>query len=167
MFNSKNFQREIFCMWREISVEAGRFVKYNTHTIMLYWAIYPLIARFMWPTSGQHGDDRTQVCPMLATWNLLSRSLCRYALRRGAKRLCLSIAVSNDTTKGSRVYHLNLFINLVSALLVFLKFNPIVLLFLRYHKYRFASASTPMKWIRLVFRYMHGWFKSRFAKWQT
>ena len=32
----------------------------------------PLIARFMGPTSGPSGADRTQVSPMLAPWNLLS-----------------------------------------------------------------------------------------------
>ena len=31
-----------------------------------------LVARFMWPTLGPSGADRTQVGPMLATWTLLS-----------------------------------------------------------------------------------------------
>ena len=30
------------------------------------------IARFMWPTWGPHGSERTQVGPMLAPWTLLS-----------------------------------------------------------------------------------------------
>ena len=34
-----------------------------------------LIARFMGPTWGPPGDDRTQVGPMLATWTLLSGNL--------------------------------------------------------------------------------------------
>ena len=32
----------------------------------------PLIVRFMGPTWGPSGADRTQVCPMLAPWTLLS-----------------------------------------------------------------------------------------------
>ena len=35
-----------------------------------------LIARFMGPTWGPSGADRTQVGPMLAPWNLLSGVLC-------------------------------------------------------------------------------------------
>ena len=35
VFNSKNFQREIFGIRREISVDAGSFDKYNAHPIML------------------------------------------------------------------------------------------------------------------------------------
>ena len=34
--------------------------------------IYSLIARFMGPTWGPYGADRTQVGPMLAPWTLLS-----------------------------------------------------------------------------------------------
>ena len=33
------------------------------------------IARYMWPTWGQYGADRTQVGPMLAPWTLLSGSI--------------------------------------------------------------------------------------------
>ena len=36
-----------------------------------------LIARFMGPTRGPPGDDRTQVGPMLAPWNLLSGDISR------------------------------------------------------------------------------------------
>ena len=36
--------------------------------------ITPLIARFMGPTWGPSGADRTQVCPMLVPWTLLSGS---------------------------------------------------------------------------------------------
>ena len=39
------------------------------------WSMYPLIARFMGPTWGPSGADRTQVGPMLAPWNLLSGSI--------------------------------------------------------------------------------------------
>ena len=35
MFNSKNFQREIFCRSREIFVEAGSFDNYKALAIML------------------------------------------------------------------------------------------------------------------------------------
>ena len=34
--------------------------------------MHTLIARFMGPTRGPHGADRTQVGPMLAPWTLLS-----------------------------------------------------------------------------------------------
>ena len=37
---------------------------------------YSLIARFMGPTWGPSGADRTQVGPMLAPWTLLSRLWC-------------------------------------------------------------------------------------------
>ena len=37
-----------------------------------YLPIYSLRARFMGPTWGPTGADRTQVCPMLAPWTLLS-----------------------------------------------------------------------------------------------
>ena len=42
MFNSKNFQREIFCRSREIFVEAGSFDNHKTLTIMLYWCAISL-----------------------------------------------------------------------------------------------------------------------------
>ena len=42
------------------------------------WRNYtPLIARFMGPTWGPSGADRTQVGPMLAPLALLSRTICR------------------------------------------------------------------------------------------
>ena len=52
----------------------------NTIQARHYWCIsvdaerrlYCLIARFMGPTWGPPGDDRTQVGPMLVTWTLLS-----------------------------------------------------------------------------------------------
>ena len=40
MFNSKNFQREIFCRSREIFVEAGSFDNYKAPTTMLYFYIF-------------------------------------------------------------------------------------------------------------------------------
>ena len=39
----------------------------------MYWL--PLIARFMGPTWGSLGADRTQVGPLLAPWTLISRTL--------------------------------------------------------------------------------------------
>ena len=39
------------------------------------WMCTPLIARFMGPTWGPAGADRTQVGPMLAPWTLLSGSI--------------------------------------------------------------------------------------------
>ena len=48
-------------------------------SIVLYW--YPtLIARFMGPTWGPSGADRTQVGPMLAPWTLLSGLQLSYRL---------------------------------------------------------------------------------------
>ena len=41
----------------------------------------PLIARFMWPTWGPSGTDRTQVGPMLAPWTLLSGSVITMAVK--------------------------------------------------------------------------------------
>ena len=42
--------------------------------------ILPLIARFMGPTWGPAGTDRTQVGPMLAPWTLLSGSVCQFQI---------------------------------------------------------------------------------------
>ena len=42
---------------------------------------YTQIARFMGPTWGPPGDDRTQVGPMLAPWTLLSGYSCVYCYR--------------------------------------------------------------------------------------
>ena len=38
----------------------------------MFCLVTTLITRFMGPTRGPPGDDRTQVGPMLAIWNLLS-----------------------------------------------------------------------------------------------
>ena len=45
----------------------------------------PLIARFMGPTWGPSGADRTQVGPMLAPWILLSRAVCHIINPPGAE----------------------------------------------------------------------------------
>ena len=42
------------------------------HIYIVYWCATSLIARFMGPTWGPSGADRTQVGPMLDTWTLLS-----------------------------------------------------------------------------------------------
>ena len=42
---------------------------------LLWLSVPPLIARFIGPTWGPSGADRTQVGPMLAPWTLLSRSV--------------------------------------------------------------------------------------------
>ena len=44
---------------------------FNMVDIRKMLTIYTLIARFMGPTWGPSGADRTQVGPMLALWNLL------------------------------------------------------------------------------------------------
>ena len=50
---------------------------HNTYTVVVlqYPAKHPLKARFMGPTWGPSGADRTQVGTMLAPWTLLSESL--------------------------------------------------------------------------------------------
>ena len=62
-------------------VTAGAiFVSYSCPLWAFRWRIevaislpmIPLIARFMWPTWGPSGADRTEVGPMLAPWTLLS-----------------------------------------------------------------------------------------------
>ena len=45
----------------------------QTTGCLLYQPPYTLITRFMGPTWGPSGSDRTQVGPMLAPWILLSR----------------------------------------------------------------------------------------------
>ena len=53
MFNSKNFQREIFCRSREIFVEAGSFDNYKPLTIMLKLLANPEhILQFQWSLWG-------------------------------------------------------------------------------------------------------------------
>ena len=44
----------------------------HSYTSFTHLAAYTLIARFMWPTWGPTGADRTKVGPMLAPWTLLS-----------------------------------------------------------------------------------------------
>ena len=47
-----------------------------------------LIARFMGPTWGPYGADRTQVGPMLAPWTLLSGYRCEKHNHQGKKPTC-------------------------------------------------------------------------------
>ena len=42
----------------------------------LQWVNYTLIPRFMGPTWGPSGDNRTQVGPKLAPWSLISGYVC-------------------------------------------------------------------------------------------
>ena len=58
--------------WMLISSKKYRPAKTQPNFTKLYTS--PLIARFMGPTWGPSGTDRTQVGPMLAPWNLLSGS---------------------------------------------------------------------------------------------
>ena len=48
----------------------------NIYVSSLSICIYALIARFMLPTWGPFGANRTQVGPMLAPWTLLSGCIC-------------------------------------------------------------------------------------------
>ena len=59
------------CLRRDIYVLFSRrvfFTRYHTSAN----SITPLVTRFMGPTWGPSGADRTQVGPMLAPWTLLS-----------------------------------------------------------------------------------------------
>ena len=47
-------------------------MKQTIMLLLMMYGIYTLIARFMGPTWGPSGADRTQVGPMLAPWTLLS-----------------------------------------------------------------------------------------------
>ena len=51
----------------------------GVHRVWKQW--YPLIARFMGPTWGPSGADRTQVGPMLAPWILLSGSIANRIMK--------------------------------------------------------------------------------------
>ena len=80
-----NFIKSPLCQTWHINDHAGgagtkRSVLYN----LAKWKGHPtLIARFMGPTRGSSGADRTQVGPMLAPWTLLSRNI-----HRECGRLC-------------------------------------------------------------------------------
>ena len=52
-----------------------RYHDVNKPQVITNGFIHPLIAKFMGPTWGPSGADRTQVGPMLAPWTLLSGSL--------------------------------------------------------------------------------------------
>ena len=60
-------------IYRKISVA----MMPNLYSVTSQW-IVSLIARFMGPTWGPSGADRTQVGPMLALWTLLS-GMCRFS----------------------------------------------------------------------------------------
>ena len=66
----------------------------------------PLIARFMGPTWGPSGADRTQVDPMLAPWTLLSGTLAprdaTYAMPSSTDRH--HSHVTQDSRHGKRPY---------------------------------------------------------------
>ena len=60
--------RPVFYLWlRKFSANDIRCYKCNSH-----WLRTTLIEKFMGPTWGPSGADRTQVGPMLAPWTLLS-----------------------------------------------------------------------------------------------
>ena len=54
-----------------------------------------LIARFMWPTWGPSGADRTQVDPMLAPWNLLSGKCSSQPKRNHQSSALLALCEGN------------------------------------------------------------------------
>ena len=55
-------------------------LRYNYVTTMAVGGVASLIIRFMGPTLGPSGADRTQVGPMLAPWTLLSGFLRRHII---------------------------------------------------------------------------------------
>ena len=55
-------------LWESTGLSLGQSQTYH----MEKESVHTLIARFMWPTWGPSGADRTQVGPMLAPWTLLS-----------------------------------------------------------------------------------------------
>ena len=63
-------------------------------------SILTLIARFMGPTWGPPGADRTQLGPMWATWTLLSGEAWKYKTRR-----CLSLNACCHICRG--VFEIN------------------------------------------------------------
>ena len=63
--------------------------------------IITLIARFMGPTWGPSGADRTQVFPILAPWNLLSGKM-HVVLAKCL--LARQISVDNPTINNERVF---------------------------------------------------------------
>ena len=66
------------CLWPgEASIKSHDdglvLTEYSDFSNWIVWRLLmPLIARFMGPTRGPSGADRTQVGPMLASWTLLS-----------------------------------------------------------------------------------------------
>ena len=54
---------------------------FNIEAVFPFRDITSLIARFMGPTWGPSGADRTQVGPMLAPWTLLSGLACMWLMR--------------------------------------------------------------------------------------
>ena len=51
----------------------------SSHKILHSFAVLSLVARFMGPTWGPSGADRTQMGPLLAPWTLLSGLFCHGA----------------------------------------------------------------------------------------
>ena len=83
-----------------IGLKRAGILKFLGRYIEHMWS---LIARFMGPTWGPSGADRTQVGPMLAPWTLLSGMVHNYEGRLGinwiqsyGRRTC-SLCVSMDT----------------------------------------------------------------------
>ena len=83
--------------------------------LLSIWCIYSsdssLIARFMGPTWGPSGADRTQVGPMLAPWTWLSVFVLKVAQLNAAHSNvycvidCLSCWEWNKATYHPRIYH--------------------------------------------------------------
>ena len=69
--------------WRPVVLRIGPSRQSNCpslHHCPPYARAITLITRFMGPTWGPSGADRTQLGPMWATWNLLSGYACRAIL---------------------------------------------------------------------------------------
>ena len=87
---------------------------YAVWNIITYWttsswhstvSTTPLIARFMGPTWGPPGADRTQVGPMLAPWTLLSGSCTVTVLWNDVKsrpNSCISLKKEIDNSSSWR-----------------------------------------------------------------
>ena len=76
-YDRRNYQCNVDISLTAIDV----MVWISNYFTMLHLLKEALIARFMGPTWGPSGAERTQVGPMLAPWSLLSGRLCNsYAL---------------------------------------------------------------------------------------
>ena len=75
-----NFRSLVYSLWKcpfyfmkvEQLLDYQVSIMDDDALVLHHWVSITLIARFMGPTWGPSGADRTQVGPMLAPWSLLS-----------------------------------------------------------------------------------------------